>query len=237
MKFYGGRLSRDVIQRTGTNPYTLDLVRLTWSWSAPKWAILKILRAKARMWFMKCVGFSTCFLFGCGVDGFYSIAPLEQDPPDAGTQETSDVADALSEHEADAMVEGSPDSGTEGSALDAKSLCPVNDVEFGGRCFYLDGSNGACDPGYVLSTNAALAAALGANPNAWQGKNYRHAVSDNACVRTKDGVENFGMVSHANVPGPFGAGEPVQSGSSCWMVYFTNPKQLTLCESTTDGGQ
>src|SRR5262249_10585257 len=59
-----------------------------------------------------------------------------------------------------------------------------NDVQYNGKCYYLDGSLGVCDNGYTLSNNAALAAILKANPNAWQGKNYHKTISGNCCVET-----------------------------------------------------
>lgn len=142
---------------------------------------------------------------------------------DASGSDTGDIPDGSKEDASDSAIDSTPD---------AKPICTnPNDVEYNQRCFYLDGSNGQCDQGYGLSSNAKLAAILAANPNAWQGKNYRHQISDNACILTKDNVQSYGMVAHANQPGPFGMGEPIWNGSGCTGVYFTNPKQLTLCES------
>lgn len=144
----------------------------------------------------------------------------DSDPNDAGA-DAGELADVL-----DAGDTGKMDAGA-----DAKPLCPdPNDVVHGGRCYYLDGSKGACDQGYTLSSNAALAAILNANANAWQGKSYKHVTADNVCLLTKDNVQNYGLLSNA---APFVAGEPVANGSSCWMISppFMNPKQLTLCES------
>lgn len=168
------------------------------------------------------------FLLGCSGDTFMSIQPA--------IFIDSGVESSIDGDQTEASVEASTDGQVETSILDStpdtpKPICTdLNDVEYNQKCFYLDGSKGVCDSGYIVSSNAMLAAILGANPNAWQGKNYRHQISDNACVLTKDNVENYGMVTHANQPGPFGTGEPIWNGSSCTGVYFTQPKQLTLCE-------
>lgn len=170
-------------------------------------------------------------LLACSGDTFRSLPlpPMSIVPDlDAGAPEP-DV-----ESGARPIEDGAPsfDSSSSDSASDSGPLCPdKNDVAYGGRCFYLDGSKGVCDSGYELGANADLAAILGKDANAWQGKDYRHAVSDNACVLTKDVVENYGMTWHANLAGPFSAGEPVLNGGSCWMVSNMQPKQLTLCRS------
>jgi hypothetical protein len=108
-----------------------------------------------------------------------------------------------------------------------------NDVQFNGKCYYLDGSNGVCAQGYVLSSNAALAAILQANPNAWQGKNYHKTISSNCCVLTSDNVQNYGMVTHCNSNGPFSAGEPKAGGAGCTNISppIKTAQQLTLCQN------
>jgi hypothetical protein len=88
-----------------------------------------------------------------------------------------------------------------------------------------------CANGYALSSEAALGAVLAGNPNAFQGKTYRSTVSANCCVFTSDQVRNFGMVSHCNVAGPFGAGEPKYGGNNCLNISVAvKPDHLTLCE-------
>lgn len=161
-------------------------------------------------------------LTACGPDTFTGVGdsgknPEGSSPLDAQPSET-------------AMGDGGLDAREAGDDSSAGCSDP-NDVEHAGHCYYLDGSKGACDPGYAISSNAKLALVLAANPNAWQGKNYKHVVSDNCCVLTKDTVENYGMVSTINMPGPFDAGEPVLGGSGCTMKTNLTPKQLTLCES------
>lgn len=161
-------------------------------------------------------------LTACGPDIFTSVGdsgknPEGSSPLDAQVSETSTGDGGL-----DAR-----DSGGDSSIGCSDS----NDVEHDGHCYYLDGSKGVCDQGYTISSNAKLALVLAANPNAWQGKTYRHTVSDNCCVLTKDSVENYGMVSNINMAGPFDAGEPVLGSSGCTMKTNLWNKQLTLCES------
>jgi hypothetical protein len=104
-----------------------------------------------------------------------------------------------------------------------------NEVRFQGKCYYLDGSRGICDQGYALASNADLAAILQSDPNAWAGKSYKHVTSTNCCILTSDFSEDYGMVAHCNVPGPFSNGEPVAGGSKCSGVYWKYLGQLTLC--------
>jgi hypothetical protein len=170
------------------------------------------------------------FLLACSGETFSSISPVVV--LDSGV-ESGDETPFLNDGGEGDVGLPPPDASSPDSTPDSGPACPdPNDVYFQGHCFYLDGSGGLCDGGYVKSSNAKLGALLGAFPDAWQGKNYRHQVSDNACVLTGDNVQNFGMVGHANKPGPFSAGEPIWNGSSCTGVYFTQPKQLTLCETS-----
>jgi hypothetical protein len=108
-----------------------------------------------------------------------------------------------------------------------------NDVQFGGKCYYLNGTNGVCVQGYSKGSNAQLAAILAANPNAWQGKNYRSTVSSNCCVLTSDNVQNYGMGTHCNSNGPFSANEPLAGGAGCSNISppIQGAGQLTLCAS------
>lgn len=105
----------------------------------------------------------------------------------------------------------------------------VNDIQFQGKCYYLDGSGGACDQGYTRASNATMGSILANNANAFQGKNYRHKVSSNCCVWTSDAVENYGMVTHCNSAGPFAAGEPKAGGTGCTNVAIHDAAQLTFC--------
>ncbi len=177
---------------------------------------------------MRSVFFLLFTLNACRVDGFFSISEGGLPTSDSSSESSTDADSGKDPVDSSGLDVREAD---EGSSTDA-GLCPdPNDVEHEGHCYYLDGSKGVCDQGYTLSSNAKLALVLAAKPNAWQGKSYRHAVSDNCCVLTKDSVENYGMVSTVNVPGPFDAGEPALGGSGCTMKTNLTTKQLTLCES------
>jgi hypothetical protein len=104
-----------------------------------------------------------------------------------------------------------------------------NEVQFGGKCYYLDGSMGNCDMGYTRASNATMASILQANANAFQGKNYKHKVSGNCCIWTSDVVENYGMPSHCNTNGPFSAGEPQAGAVGCTNQQNHYTDQLTFC--------
>ena len=169
-------------------------------------------------------------LAACGPETFFVIPPPASDGSDAA------IGDAAAEAESDgAALEDVREAGSDVSpeaAPDAPPpVCDPGDVTHAGKCFYLDGSGGVCSSGYTLSSDAALAAVLAGNANAFQGKNYRATVSANCCVFTVDAVRNYGMVSHCNVPGPFGAGEPKYGGNGCLNVSVAvKPNHLTLCE-------
>ena len=111
------------------------------------------------------------------------------------------------------------------SACVPVSACGPNDVSFQGHCYYLDGSGGNCDAGFTRASEAVLAQITGL----FVGKNYRHVTSTNCCIWTSDVLENYGMVSHCNSPGPFSSGEPLKGGASCVNQQLHNPAQLTFC--------
>jgi hypothetical protein len=103
--------------------------------------------------------------------------------------------------------------------------CGANDVSYQGHCYYLDGSQGACDPGYKLWSQSILTNIA----SMFAGLNYKHTVSGNCCIDNADGVQNWGMVTHCNSNGPFSAGEPAPGGAGCSGVMENFPNQLTLC--------
>ena len=190
----------------------------------------------ARRWERWLLSVIAALSLGCGPDVFVRIAPApdagelgdaaptdasySDRPFDAGYTDGADVG-------ADVVDGGSPDADADA----APAMCDPGDVTYAGKCFYLDGTAGACSIGYTLSSEAALAGVLGANPNAFQGKNYRSAVSANCCVDTVDVVRNYGMASHCNVGGPFGAGEPRINGNGCAnQSGAAKALQITLCE-------
>lgn len=105
----------------------------------------------------------------------------------------------------------------------------TKEVQFQGKCYYLDGSTGMCDQGYALASNANMAAILANNANAFAGKNYKHKVSGNCCIWTSDNVENYGMTAHCNTNGPFSNGEPIAGGTGCTNVMNKFQDQLTFC--------
>lgn len=174
-----------------------------------------------------------CMLFAsliaCGPDVFVTIP---KEAPDASDGSIADVAPDASDSGAIEDVREAGDAATPDAKPDAPPpVCDPGDVTYAGKCFYLDGSGGACSSNYAVSSDAALGAVLAANPNAFQGKNYRSNVSANCCVFTTDNPRNFGMVSHCNLSGPFGAGEPKYAGNSCVNISASvKPDQLTLCE-------
>ena len=107
---------------------------------------------------------------------------------------------------------------------------PATEVELDGRCYYIDGSGGACDPGYELAPQSAFALMA---PDAFVGKNYKNRVSDNCCVwhRDQDAErQDYGMSAECNASGPFTVG-PVLGGAGCTDALNLNPSQLTFCMS------
>jgi hypothetical protein len=171
-------------------------------------------------------------LTACAPDAFVVIGPDTRDG--SGVESAADSA-ALSDS-ADSSAPSSdsatsPDAAADSTPDAPPPSCDPGDVTYGGKCFYLDGTGGACTSGYSLSSEAALGAVLSGNANAFQGKNYRTTVSANCCVYTSGSPRNFGMVSHCNVAGPFGAGEPKYGGNNCLNIAVAvKPNQITLCE-------
>ncbi len=108
----------------------------------------------------------------------------------------------------------------------AQAPCDVNtEVSYNGHCYYLDGNGGICDGGYMLAPQevfANIAMLFG-------GKNYKHKVSDNCCIKNADATENYGMAGHCNAAGPFAATDITLGADSCTGVTNLNPAQLTLC--------
>lgn len=107
----------------------------------------------------------------------------------------------------------------------------MNELQFQGKCYYLDGSGGVCDQGYALASNANMASIIANNANSFAGKNYKHKVSSNCCMYTSDNVENYGMGAHCNSNGPFSNGEPLAGGAGCTNISppIKTAQQLTFC--------
>jgi hypothetical protein len=96
-------------------------------------------------------------------------------------------------------------------------------VLYNNRCYYLDGSGGACDAGYVLGTNAAAGSFIPGSRFA--GKTYRHTVSISCCIYTSDAGYMY-RGSPCNDPGGFqgtGITTPGCGG------HAASSHQLTLC--------
>jgi len=102
-------------------------------------------------------------------------------------------------------------------------VCGVNEKLLSGACYYLDGSTGLCDPGYVLGSQSVLSNGI------FEGLNYKHTVSDNCCIWNSDANENFGMQS-CNDPGPFTSGDPTAGAAGCTDQFNHYDGQLTLCK-------
>jgi hypothetical protein len=106
----------------------------------------------------------------------------------------------------------------------------ATEVDFNGRCYYLDGSGGACDAGYVLASQSVLSNIS----TQFAGKTYKNVVSDNCCITHADQAaenQDWGMDSaECNQPGAFTMG-PVLGGSGCADANNNNPAQLTFCRT------
>jgi hypothetical protein len=109
------------------------------------------------------------------------------------------------------------------SCVKKETCAATTEVLVNGHCYYLDGSGGACDPGYALGPESVLSHGL------FSGKTYKHTVSDDCCVRTTSALENYGMGSTCNAPGPFGPNDPEAGAQRCTGANVSYPHQLTLC--------
>ncbi len=184
------------------------------------------------LWPNRCAIALPIFLAACGPDAFYSIAPAQIE--EAGGSDSATIEEAG----VDAIEEWTTDGPhNEASSSDAGVDAPMwpcgdpNDVVHGGKCFYLDGTAGACVvQGYTLSSDAAMASILQANPSAFKGKGFRTKTSYNCCVFTASSPRNYGMVSNCNTS-PFAANEPAFGGTACNTITgAAKTDQLTLCE-------
>jgi hypothetical protein len=104
---------------------------------------------------------------------------------------------------------------------------PALEVEYLGKCYYLDGCGGICDPGYVLGPQEVLYTIA-----SWfEGKNYKHTVSSNCCIYNSEEDQDFGMSDHCNSPGPFTATDVTPGGAGCSDIFppILTANQLTLC--------
>jgi hypothetical protein len=111
------------------------------------------------------------------------------------------------------------------AVADSPPCDEATEVEYLGHCYYLDGSQGVCDPGYTLGPQTVLYTI-----GPWfEGRDYRHTVSSNCCIYNSEPDEDFGMADHCNAPGPFSATDVMPGAMGCTDVYNFYPGQLTLC--------
>ena len=105
------------------------------------------------------------------------------------------------------------------------SCDPATEVFWNGKCYYLDGSKGQCDAGYVLAPQSALYTI-----RTWfAGKNYKHTISNNCCIYNAEADEDFGMADHCNTNGPFTANDVSPGAAGCTNQTNFNAGQLTFC--------
>ena len=114
--------------------------------------------------------------------------------------------------------------------IDTTVTCDsATEVEYLGHCYYLDGSGGDCDAGYTLGPQSVLYTI-----GSWfEGRNYKHNVSNNCCIYNSESDQDFGMADHCNSWGPFTATDVWPGAAGCSDIYppLLNTAQLTLCMS------
>jgi hypothetical protein len=104
-----------------------------------------------------------------------------------------------------------------------------SEVDYNGSCYYLDGSGGSCDSGYVLAPQSVLATIS----SSFIGKTYKNQVSGNCCIwhaNQSSERQDYGMSAECNSSGPFTVG-PVLGGAGCNDALNLGSTQLTLCVS------
>jgi hypothetical protein len=109
------------------------------------------------------------------------------------------------------------------------SCDPATEVEHDGRCYYLDGSGGACLPGYQLAPQSVLFDIH----SDFVGLDHRTTPHGNCCIWHADidtELQDWGMDLDCGDPGPFFQG-PVLGGTGCIDANNRDADQLTLCQS------
>ena len=122
------------------------------------------------------------------------------------------------------------DTNNNGTPDACEGNCDGNtEVQFQGKCYYLDGNGGTCVMGYVLAPQSVLTDIA----TQFVGKTYKTQVSDNCCIvhanQTAE-LQDWGMETDCNAPGPFMQG-PLLGGAGCTDANNMNPAQLTFCRS------
>ena len=154
-------------------------------------------------------------LLACTPDGLLCDA-VPADPPEVTEQACDDGLDNDCDGVADQF---DTDCGCEPD--------PRTEVEFGGICYYLDGSDGVCDPGYALAPQSVLINIA----SDFTGKTYRHTQSNNCCIKHANQaaeLQDWGMLSgDCNQSGPFTFG-PRLGGAGCTDANQNHSMQLTI---------
>jgi len=137
---------------------------------------------------------SLLLLFSAGCSG----SSFAQFPDDAAPDASGDAIlgdssgdERLGQPPTDAapdVPDAAPDAVTT-DATDAAPTCGTNDVSYQGHCYYLDGSDGICDPGYALASDGVLAVI---SP-LFAGLTYKHTVSSFCCIMTTSPGAVFGV--------------------------------------------
>lgn len=118
-----------------------------------------------------------------------------------------------------------------------RGLPPNTDVSFGGNCYYLDGTNGVCQPGYTMAPQSVLTNIS----TGFAGLTFKTQTFNNCCVKhSQQGVppcgaapnecQDWGMTGLDCTPStvPWGTG-PIPGGTSCANANQNDTRQLTLC--------
>ncbi len=174
-----------------------------------------------------CIGASEVDTDGDGICDELDTCPGGVDGVDSDGDGVCDTLDVCpgGDDLVDSNGDGVPDD-CEGGDCDE-----ATEVELDGVCYYIDGSGGACDPGYTLAPQSDF----GRMPaDAFVGKNYKNRVSSNCCIwhRDQDSErQDYGMNANCNSAGPFSEG-PVPGGAGCTDALNLDANQLTFCMST-----
>ena len=139
-------------------------------------------------------------------------------------------ADIGSSCAAGKVVVGKDSSGNFVCADSSVGCDAATEVELGGKCYYLDGSNGVCQGNDELAPQLALEF-IASN---FIGKTYKTTPSNNCCIehsKTATEGQDWGMDgADCNVSGTFGTG-PILGGTGCVDADQHNVNQLTFCRS------
>jgi hypothetical protein len=131
------------------------------------------------------------------------------------------------------------------NACNTEKLCsgndagcaPNTDVSFGGNCYYLDGTNGVCLPGYTMQPQSVLTTiASGFVGLTWKTQTFNNCCVKHAlqgmppCGAAPNECQDWGMGGGDCTPStvPWTTG-PIPGGASCTNANQNYTAQLTLC--------